>query len=441
VVKTKQGEPKIYADKFIYGLSNHTGTVLLESKRALPLVYTQTQQFSAKTFAKLAVTDREQALLQGAMTTTKAKNVKTVTPTAKSENVAYTAQLDDTTMLDSTDKVIIYRNQHASGSSNNLLSKLPADTIILTPEQRKSLTPATGMTKPSQHLLNLITANQEIFNNDAEVNKNGLKQMTSDMQGHQLPYNLTITNPKKYRNTELYLVLDGITYNNSSIKYAMTVGNRNSVFAARPNTKIDKLNRLRDGLKGNLSASGYSLTAQTMDNLATFNQLGTTNMSDYEPRTSAVINLGYSKHAREKIVLNFTQVRDLKFKSAKLVAVPFGKSYTAQTTELQKQGLQNMRVTANQVTGTTKTTQASVLTTSIPYSTGWHLQVDGKSVKTQIVNDAFVGAALAAGKHTIKLTYTTPGLKLGTWLAAVSWLIVIVIAGWLGVKRFMVKKD
>lgn len=441
VVKTKQGEPKIYADKFIYGLSNHTGTVLLESKRALPLVYTQTQQFSPKTFAKLAATDREQALLQGAMTTTKAKGVKTVTPKAKSENVDYTVQLDDTTMLDSTDKVIIYRNQHATGSSNNVLSKLPADTIILTPEQRESLTPATGMTKPSQHLLNLIAANEEIFNEDAEINKNGLKQMTSDIQGNQLPYNLTITQPKKYRNTELYLVLDGISYNNSSIKYAMTTGNRNAVFANRPNTKIDKLNRLRDGLKGNLSASGYSLTAQTTDNLATFNQLGTTNMSDYEARTSAVINLGYSKHAREKIVLNFTQVRDLTFKSAKLVAVPFGKSYTAQTTKLQKQGLKNMQVTANQVTGTTTNSQASVLTTSIPYSTGWQLQVDGKSVKTQVVNDAFVGARLSAGKHRIKLRYTTPGLKLGTWLAAASWIIVLVLAGCFGWRHLKSKRQ
>lgn len=434
VVKTKQGEPKIYADKFIYGLSNHTGTVLLESKRALPLVYTQTQQFSKKAFKQLSATDREQALLQGAMTSRRVKGVKSITPKAKSENVPYTVQLDDTTMLDSTDKVIIYRNQHATGSSNNLLSKLPAETIILTPEQRESLTPATGMTKPSQRLLNLIAANVAIFDQDAEVNQDGLKQMTSDVQGHQLPYNLTITNPKKYRHTELYLVLDGITYENSSIKHAMKVGTNTTVFSDRPNTKVDQLNRLRDGLKGNLSASGYSLTAQTMDNLATFSQLGTTNMSDYERRTSAVINLGYSKHAREKIVLNFTQVRNLRFKSAKLVAVPFGRSYTKQTTKLQEQGLKNSQVTANKITGTTNTNQASVLTTSIPYSTGWQLQVDGKTVKTQIVNDAFVGARLTAGRHTIKLTYTTPGVKLGTWLAAISWLIVLGLAGWFGFK-------
>ncbi len=436
VVKTKQDEPKIYADQFIYGLSNHTGTVLLESKRALPLVYTQTKQFSNKAFEKLTATDREQALLQGALTSTKAKGVTTITPKAKSENVDYTVQLDDTNMLDTTDKVMIYRNQHATGSSNNILTKLPATTIILTPEQRESLAPATGMTTTSKRLQSLIDANAQIFENDGIINQNGLKQMVSDVQGHQLPYNLTITQPKKYRNTELYLVLDGISYQTSSIKHAMTVGNHTTVFSDRPNTKIDKLNRLRDGLKGNLSASGYSLTAQTMDNLATFSQLGTTNMSDYEQRTSAVINLGYSKHAREKIVLNFTQVRNLKFKSAKLVAVPFGKSYTKQTTKLQKQGLANLKVTRNQVTGTTKTSQASVLTTSIPYSTGWHLQVDGKSVATQVVNDAFVGARLSAGNHTIKLTYTTPGLKLGTWLATISWLVVIGLAGWFGYRKF-----
>jgi len=43
---------------------------------------------------------------------------------------------------------------------------------------------------------------------------------------------------------------------------------------------------------------------------------------------------------------------------------------------------------------------------------------------------------LSAGNHTIKLTYTTPGLKLGTWLAAISWLVVIGLAGWFGYRKF-----
>ena len=432
VVKMKAGDPKIYPDQFIYGLSNHTGTVLLKSANALPLAYTQTQRLNTTKFNQLSAVDKEQALLQGAVTSDSASGVKTVAPKKTGQEVAYTVQADDTTVLDSTDKVIIYRNQHSTGTSNNLLSKLPDKTVTLTDKQRVSLTPATGMTNPSQRLLKLIQENQQWLAKNAQTNANGLKSMISDVQGHQVPYQLTIKHPKRYRNTEMYLVLDGITYDRSSIKNELKTSQNTNVFTDRPYTKVDYLDDIRDGLKGNLSASGYSLNAQTVDNLVSFNQLGTTNMSDYEPRTKAVINLGNSHSARKTIVLNFTSIRGMHFKSAKLIAVPFGKAYMQQTHRLQQQGLQGLKVTNNQVTGKTRTTKASVLTTSIPYSTGWQLQVDGKPVKTQVVNLAFVGARLSAGHHTIKLTYQTPGLTLGRWLTVICGLIVLGLASWQG---------
>ena len=436
VVRTKSGDPQVYADQFIYGLSNHTGTVLLKSDNALPLVYTQTQRLSTRQFNQLSAVDKEQALLQGALTTDNVTGVKTVTPTKTAQTVAYSVQPDKTTVLDSTDKVMIYRNQHATGASNNALGTLPAKTVTLTDKQRQSLAPATGMTKPSQRLLRLITANQERLAKNAVTNAHGLKSMISDVQGHQIPYQLTIKQPKQYRNTELYLVLDGITYDRSSIQNELRTSQNTNVFTDRPYTKVDYLNDVRDGLKGNLSASGYSLSAQTLDNLVSFNQLGTTNMSDYELRTKAVINLGYSTHARSTIDLNFTSIRGIHFKSAKLVAVPFGQRTQQRTRQLQGQGLMHQKVTNNQVTGTTRTTHASVLTTSIPYSTGWQLQVDGKRVATQVVDVAFVGARLSAGTHTIKLTYQTPGLTLGRWLTVLGSLITIGIAGWWGWPRW-----
>ncbi len=435
VVKMKTGEPKIFADKFIYGMSNHTGTILLKSKNALPLVYTQRHQISQRQFNQLSAVDREQALLQGAVTTKPVSGVKTVKPTVTGKNVAYTVQADTTNVLDTLDKVIIYRNQHATGASNNVLTKLPADTITLTPEQRESLTPATGLTKPSNRVLNLIAANQKLVQKNQENNANGLTSMVSDVQGHQMPYQLTIQHPKKYRNTELYLVLDGISYRRSSIKHALTTSQNTNVFTARPYTKVDYLNDVRDGLKGNLSASGYSLTAQTTDNLTSFSQLGTTNMSDYEPRTSAVINLGYSKHARKLITLNYTSIRSLHFKSAKLIAVPLGKTYRQRTRQLQASGLKHQQVTNDQITGTTTTNAATLLTTSIPYSTGWQLQVDGRTVKTQVVNKGFVGAKLTAGHHRIRLTYHTPGLKIGVWLSFIGGVISILIACWWWIRK------
>ncbi|WP_137643997.1 YfhO family protein [Lactiplantibacillus plajomi] len=428
VVKAKDGQPKVYADRFVYGLSNHTGTVLLKSDYALPLVYTQPNRLTPTAFNRLSAVDKEQALLQGTLIKTHAG--QTVTPKKTGQSVAYSAAADTTKVLDSTDKVMIYRNQHATGASNNETTKLADDTVTLTSEQRQQLAPATGLTNPSQHLLKLIAANQQRLQTNAQTNANGLKAMISDVQGHQVPYELTIKHPKRYRNTELYLVLDGIRYRRSSIQNELRTSLNTTTFSGRPYTKMDQLNGVRDGLKGNLSASGYQLTAQTVDNLATFNQLGTTNMSDYEYRDSAVINLGYSHSARKTITLTFDRIRSLHFKSAKLVAVPFGKTYRQRVRQVQRQGLRGLKVTANRVSGTTQTTKASILTTSIPYSTGWQLRVDGQRVKTQPVNLAFVGAKLPAGHHRITLTYRTPGLLVGSWLSLGSALSVLAVAAW-----------
>lgn len=427
-VKTAGGQVKVYPDKYVYGLSNHTGTVLLRSTHALPLVYTQAQQLTTAAYQKLSPVDREQAMLQGAVTTTTMAGVKTATPTKTSESVAYSAQVDNTSVLDSLDKVMIYRVQHASGTSNGDLS-LPAKTTELTATERQTLAPATGLQQPTTTLKQLIKQNQQLVSQTNQANKNGLTTLTSDVQGQPMPLQLTIKHPENYRHTELYLSLTGITYDRSSISQQLTIGGNNSIFSGRPNTKVDQLNRWRDGLKDSLSASGYTLTAKTVDRSVDFNQLGTTNMSDYEPRKTAVFNLGYSDRLRKTIDLNLADIQGIHFKTAKLVAVRFGQTYDRQTRQLQQQGLQHLKVTNNQVTGTTNQTQAQVLTTSIPYSTGWHLQVDGQNVATQVVNTGFVGAKLTAGRHHIKLVYRTPGLLVG---ALITGLSVVLLGGYLG---------
>ncbi|MFC6181007.1 YfhO family protein [Lactiplantibacillus daowaiensis] len=429
-VKSANGTTKVYADKFVYGLSNHTGTVLLQSKNALPLAYTQSQQFSATAYQKLSPVNREQALLQGALTTTKMAGVKTIQPTGVSESVAYSAKADDQQVLDTLDKVMIYRLKNATGSSNGATG-LAANATTLTTKQRQAIAPETGLTKPTKAVQRLIQQNQTIVTRTNQVNQTGLTSLTSDAQGNPIPYQLTLKHPERYRHTELYLTLSGLKYERTSISQMMSVGGNNSIFNARPNTTVDQLNRWRNGLKDSLSASGYTLTAQTVDNSVDFDQLGTTNMSDYEQRHTAVFNLGYSDRLRKTIDLSFTSgIQGLQFKRAKLVAVRFGQAYNQQTKQLQQQGLQQLKVTNNQVTGTTNNAQASVLTTSIPYSTGWQLQVDGKNVATQVVNDGFVGAKLIAGKHQIKLVYRTPGLLIGWLLTGLSMVILMAYIGW-----------
>ncbi len=65
------------------------------------------------------------------------------------------------------------------------------------------------------------------------------------------------------------------------------------------------------------------------------------------------------------------------------------------------------------VSGTVTADEAGVLYTSIPYSEGWTLYVDGVETEITKIADALIGVELSAGEHTIELKYFPYGLKLG----------------------------
>ncbi len=65
--------------------------------------------------------------------------------------------------------------------------------------------------------------------------------------------------------------------------------------------------------------------------------------------------------------------------------------------------------------------------TSIPRQWGMKLWIDGERARMLTVNEAFCGAKVAAGHHEIKITFTSPGLRLGYGISAVS--LVLFLAG------------
>jgi uncharacterized membrane protein YfhO len=89
--------------------------------------------------------------------------------------------------------------------------------------------------------------------------------------------------------------------------------------------------------------------------------------------------------------------------------------------------LTNVKAAGNVVTGDLKVNQKPYLFTSIPYSPGWHLKVDGKSVKTTKMGNYFLGSAtkLTKGTHQIKLTYLPPFFTLGASITLLGLLILI----------------
>lgn len=64
---------------------------------------------------------------------------------------------------------------------------------------------------------------------------------------------------------------------------------------------------------------------------------------------------------------------------------------------------------------------------SIPYDDGFSVLVDGKVVKTEIVNKAFLGFKLKSGKHKIQIRYKSPYFDFGVILSLVGFVSFIAL--------------
>lgn len=435
---------KPFTEKPVYALSNGVGTQVLRTNLAFPLVYTQPQAFTTTAWRRLSGVDRERSLTQAAVTPTTVAGVKSASYRSPKRQLAYTVTPDALPVIDSTNKVIQYRLKQAvagqkTGLNDKQLAtygatiKAPQLTVdkngLISRRDVKQYGPMVGLQRHRQALQDVLTQNQTILKRTTQANANGLRQLASDAQGQPISYTLTLKHPQRAQGTELYLALDGITSDQLTTRGQLQAQDNTSVLGATPRSDLTKLNAWRTATR-NPDLGDYWVTAKTRDAAKTFSQFGIDNLSDYEPKQYVLLNLGYSKRLRKTIDVTFNATRQINFKSARLIAVPFGKTYKQQVHRVQRRGLRHERVTNNRVTGDLTTAQTSVLTTSIPYSTGWRLTVDGRTTPTLVVNDGFVGARLTSGTHRIQLSYQTPGLKLGWVLTALGSVVLLGEVGW-----------
>lgn len=418
----KKGSVLLYKDQPVHDLGNNYDTAILKSKYALPLAYLQTSQLSQKQFKQLNGSDKEQALTYGALVDHPAKGVPTATYHSQSRTLKYQTRTDNSTVLDSLKQVMKFRQQ---GNQMDPDKVTTTKTSLMKTNQDRSV----NITNDKARLQRLTGQNRAALQQNNRANRQTLHKLISDNQNHPVTYQLHLKQPQQAKGTELYLELDGIQAERFSVADKYQAAKNTKAFSNQAFTGIARMNQLRSAI-WNQSDGAYSVTATTADNVTSFNQLGQSNLSDYQEKHHVLLNLGYSDKNRQNIKLTFKGVKSLSFKSAKIVAVPFGRQYGQRMTKLQKQGLQHLTVKDNRVTGTSRSNQASVLTTSIPYNTGWHLTVDGKEQPITKVNVGFVGARLAAGNHRITLTYRTPGQRLGMVMTLLGAVILLIVGGY-----------
>lgn len=122
-----------------------------------------------------------------------------------------------------------------------------------------------------------------------------------------------------------------------------------------------------------------------------------------------LIELGECKAGDEIHILN-SNMESIEFEvyqlNEKVVQQAFD-ALNAQTMQLTDM------TTDRKIEGKIQVQNAGRLVLSVPADEGWTLYVDGKETEIEPLADALVGVHLEKGSHTIKLCYTTPGVKAG----------------------------
>lgn len=150
--------------------------------------------------------------------------------------------------------------------------------------------------------------------------------------------------------------------------------------------------------------------------------------SAYMPRDKMLFHLGYQPEIGENdtLSLQFDREGSYTFSDINVLALPLNEDYQVRIKQKQERALEITTFTDQKVSGTIEQKQASILTTTIPYTSGWHAEVNGKAVETVRVNEGFVGIPLKSGKSKVDLIYQTPLLKAGI---SASSLGILLLAG------------
>lgn len=178
----------------------------------------------------------------------------------------------------------------------------------------------------------------------------------------------------------------------------------------------------------------FKLNVGSKFGTATIEQARQSTLSLFKHVTNSTLNIGYYD-GKLPTSLTFQPSKlgtyELKYR---VVAEKIDNNYYREVKTLQRHRLEDVKFKCNQVQGTIKTTRPGVLTSSIPYSTGWSAKVNGKKATTLRTNQAFLGIYLPAGTHHVTFSYELPGIKLGVLLSLIGlgWTILagIITIAW-----------
>ncbi|MCR5700809.1 MAG: YfhO family protein [Lachnospiraceae bacterium] len=140
---------------------------------------------------------------------------------------------------------------------------------------------------------------------------------------------------------------------------------------------------------------------------------------------SFLCNVGYSEEAIGEMKLTLPQG---KFKYKKItVACQKVDECINNISEIKSRGLKNIKYKDNMFEAEIAEEQPSYVCVTIPYSSGWKAELDGRQTEITRCNSMWMGLKCDKGKHQIKLRYHTPGMKAGVILSVVGLFLLILL--------------
>lgn len=144
------------------------------------------------------------------------------------------------------------------------------------------------------------------------------------------------------------------------------------------------------------------------------------NFSSYFKRDKVLLHLNLVETPQATLRVGFDDPGHYSFERISVVSRPFSKK-TAKT----EQVLKITDIKNDSLTGTLNTSDSGMLVTSIPYSSGWTITLNGTDVPTEIVNIGFIGIPIEAGTYQVEFHYRTPLLKTGVLLSLLGLLALV----------------
>lgn len=148
----------------------------------------------------------------------------------------------------------------------------------------------------------------------------------------------------------------------------------------------------------------------------------------FYPVQSKPVLLSVAKNQKGQPQTLRITVKDDGFEFSKLNLYSLNTSLLNERLEQTKaQELKLETFSATHFSGTMEVLEDSTVLTTIPYSTGWKVWVDGQEVETYKILDSLLGFTISKGIHRIEYRYSTPFLLEGSLVSIASLLLLIFI--------------